>query len=155
MPMYNYLCSSCGLRFEKRVGMSERANTTCECGQTAQQAVPDDVSFGFNQPTSGIAPQNTGIASLDTSYDRVIAQDAALRWEAQTKRDAVKRDVLRQNPEATKQDLAQTPDGGYRVLKPEERQISEKARVIDAVAQLGARAIGPNRARFEPTPTKP
>lgn len=139
MPVYSYQCMSCGLRFEKRVGMADRAKQTCQCGQTAQQAVPDDVGFSFNQPTVGITPQNTGLSSVDASYDRVIAQDAAQKWELVNKRDALKRDVLRQNPNATKQDLSRTPDGNYRVMKPEERKASETARVIDAVATLGAR----------------
>lgn len=139
MPVYVYQCMSCGLRFEKRVGMAERASQKCACGQSAKQAVPDDVGFTFNQPTSGIAPQNTGIASVDTSYDRVIAQDAAQKWEMINKRDALKRDVLRHNPSATKADLSKNPDGTYRVMKPEERKASETARVIDAVATLGAR----------------
>jgi len=139
MPLYSYQCHSCGLRFEKRVGMAERASQPCVCGQTAQQAVPDDVGFSFNQPTRGIAPQNTGLSSVDASYDRVIAQDAALRWDAHNKREALKREVLRQNPNATKGDLSRTPDGSYRVLTPEQRKVNEAARVIDAVATLGKR----------------
>lgn len=139
MPLYVYQCMACGLKFEKRVGMAERASQKCQCGQTAKQAMPDDVGFTFNQPTSGIAPQNTGVASVDTSYDRVIAQDAAQKWEIHNKRDALKREVLRQNPNATKHDLSRTPDGDYRVMKPEERKASETARAIDAIATLGAR----------------
>jgi len=94
------------------------------------------VGFTFNQPTSGITPQNTGIASLDASYDRVIAQDAAQKWEMVNKRDALKRDVLRQNPNSSKADLSKNVDGTYRVMKPEERKAAETARVIDAVATL-------------------
>lgn len=139
MPVYVYQCSSCGLKFEKRVGMADRAKQPCQCGQEASQSVPDDVGFSFNQPTSGVAPQNTGLSSVDMSYDRVIAQDAAQKWEIHEKRAAMKRQVLRENPNATKQDLSKTPDGGYRVMKPEERKASEAARVIDAVATLGAR----------------
>ena len=139
MPLYVYQCGSCGLRFEKRVGMAERASQKCDCGQTAQQAMPTDVGFTFNQPTSGITPQNTGIASLDASFDRVIAQDAAQKWEAVNKRDAHKRAVLRENPNATKADLSKNPDGSYRVMKQEERAMSEKARTIDAVVTLANR----------------
>lgn len=139
MALYTYQCGSCGLRFEKRVGMAERATQTCQCGQTAQQAVPDDVGFTFNQPTSGIAPQNTGLSSVDASFDRVIAQDAAQRWETINKRDAVKRDVLRRNSGATSSDLSRNPDGTYRVMKPQERKAAETARIIDAVATLSNR----------------
>lgn len=136
MPLYAYQCMSCGLRFEKRVGMADRASQNCQCGQPASQVMPDNVGFTFNQPTSGITPQNTGIASLDASYDRVIAQDAAQKWEMVNKRDALKRDVLRQNPNSSKADLSKNVDGTYRVMKPEERKAAETARVIDAVATL-------------------
>lgn len=139
MPLYTYQCASCGLRFEKRVGMAERSTQTCQCGQMAQQSVPDDVGFSFNQPTSGLAPQNTGLSSIDASFDRVIAQDAAQKWEIVHKRDAAKRDVLRQNPEATKADLSKNLDGSYRVMKQQERKAAEKARVIDAVVTLSNR----------------
>jgi putative FmdB family regulatory protein len=146
MPAYNYQCNFCGLRFEKRVSMAERAAQPCSCGQTAQQMVPDDLGFTFNQPTSGIVPQNTGLSSVDVSYDRIIAQDAAQKWEMVGKRDSVKRDVLRRNPGATKADLSRMPDDTYKVLKPEERRASEVARAIDAVATLQIRKVeGPPR----------
>lgn len=139
MPAYSYQCNSCGLRFEKRVGMAERASQPCSCGQMAQQRVPDDLGYTFNQPTTGIVPQNTGLASVDVSFDRIIAQDAAQKWESIDKRDAAKRDVLRRNPGATKADLSRLPDDSYKVLKPEERRASEVARAIDAVATLAIR----------------
>ena len=134
MPVYSYQCMSCGLRFERRASMSERAKQNCDCGQPAQQSVPDDLSFNFNQPTSGIMPQNTGIAAIDASFDRVVAQDAAQKWAAIEQRNASKRAVLRENPNATKADLGRNPDGTYKVMNPEDRRRSEIGRTIDAIA---------------------
>jgi putative FmdB family regulatory protein len=155
MPLYSFQCQTCGLRFEKRVGMAERAKQPCECGQQATQAVPEDLAFNFNQPTTGILPQNTGIASLDTSYDRVIAQDAAQKWEGVQKRDQIKRAVLRDNPNATKADLSKTHEGSYRVMKPQERRAAETARALDAVATLEKRKHGPDRASWEGSSSDP
>ena len=144
MPLYIYQCNTCGLRFERRVGMSERTKQSCDCGQPAIQVLPEEVGFTFNQPTQGILPQNTGISGIDTSYDRVIAQDAAKRWEIHNQREGIKRRVLRDNPSATKQDLSITPDGTYRVMSAKERKISETARVIDAVATVQAKDANGN-----------
>ena len=133
MPLFTYQCT-CGLRFEKRVSFSERGKEqTCDCGQKAPQVLTSEVGFTVHQETQGTLPQNTGFSQIDASYDRVIAQDSEKKWEGISKRDEQKQKLLAKNPGVTKEDLGRNLDGSYRVLPTRERQINERARIINAI----------------------
>ena len=143
MPAYTYLCESCGLRFEQRVGMSQRGQPQpCQsCEKPANQVLTADVGFTVNQATTGMLPQNTGFSQIDHSFDRTIAQDSAKKWKEIDQRETRKRALLRDmDPSKTTRDLARTPDGDYKLIKPEERKIAEVGRAIDSYAMAKLRA---------------
>lgn len=137
MPLYEYDCDDCGLRFELLRKLSEHLQpAVCpECGQTIGKIMsPTNHSFA-HQPVGGPRPQNTGVYSIDYNADRVIGRDAAQRWEAISQRQADKRRLLADNPGKTGHDLSRNEDGSYRVMKPEERRAVETARTIHKQAQ--------------------
>lgn len=143
MPIYEYQCESCGLKFERlrKISDSDAPQNCIECGTPSKKLV-SVAAFAFSHPASqtrGLAPPNTG-TSDDWNYDKVIGRDAARRWEHIGQRIERKRDVLRHNPGATGDDLSRNPDGSYRVMKPEERAAAETGRAIGAEVQKSIQA---------------
>jgi len=135
MPIYDYQCGECGLRFEQRKDhYAEKGLAKCSCcGGLSEMVMPTDVNFTISTQTEGMAPQNTGYSGVDTNVDRVIGQDAEKRWTSIEERNAHKRGLL-EGTDKTKKDLSRTPDGDYRVMSAEEKGASEKANLINNVA---------------------
>lgn len=143
MPVYEYQCDECGLRFDKLRKMSESdAPQPClECGVNARKLV-SVVNHAFVHPASqtrGMAPPNTG-TSDDWNYDKAIGRDAAQKWELIRQRVDHKRKVISDNPGTTGYDLSRKHDGTYRVMRPEERAASEAGRAIGAEVQRAIQA---------------
>ena len=121
MPIYEFTCGSCGLRFEvlyRRV--SDEATHPCEaCGETAHKQV-SAVSFSFNHPDSqrnGMLPPNTG-TSDDWNFDKAIGHDAEQRWGKQK----LMQQEAKEGRGITMDHIAKTRDGGYRVITETERK---------------------------------
>jgi putative FmdB family regulatory protein len=136
LPIYEYTCNECSIRFEKMRKLAEHDDpANCpECG-TVVNKVPSATNFAFaGAIVGGPRPQNTGVHSIDYNADRVIGRDAESRWKTITERQDYKRKVLRDNPGATGFDLSRTRDGDYKVMKPEERQASERGRALHTQA---------------------
>ena len=121
MPVYEYQCKSCGLRFEKMVRISEKDSVLCDCGNKAQSIISGNFGMTADYQTSGIVPQNTG-SNLDYEFDRIIAKDSQEKWEIIDKRNAYKREVLRKNPNALREDLIRTIDGDYTITTPDKKK---------------------------------
>jgi putative FmdB family regulatory protein len=143
VPVYEYQCYACGLRFDRLRKMSESdAPQPCiECGTDARKLVSaanHAFVHGAGQ-TRGMAPPNTG-TSDDWNYDKVIGRDAARRWEGFAQRQDRKRQVLRDNPGTTGYDLSRNPDGSYRVMRPDERAASEAGRSVGSAVQAAIQA---------------
>lgn len=134
MPLYEFQCRSCGLRFEKRIPVARRQDpVVCDCGTNVQQLVPPSVAGHFTKEVSGPVPQNTGIHDLDTHIDRVIGQSSAQGWKVAQKRKQVKEEVIHSTG-ASGKDLSRNPDGSYRVLSPQERSIHQRGQAIHSAA---------------------
>lgn len=143
MPMYEYLCESCGLKFDKLRKMSESdAPQAClECGTPARKLVSAS-NHAFSHPASqtrGVAPPNTG-TSDDYNFDKAIGRDATRRWEGISQRMDRKRSVIKENPGATGYDLSRNHDGSYRVMSAQERTASESGRALGAKVQQAIQA---------------
>lgn len=136
MPTYVFQCQ-CGLRFEASKGASKHSEPAkcASCGKMASRAMPSELNGVFNQTVDGPKPQNTGIHSLDAHIDRVIGQHAKQGWEAEDARRREKRRVLNHTPGAKTADLSLQPDGSYRVRKPEEKAVHDRAVTIHLKAQ--------------------
>lgn len=135
MPIYEFQCL-CGLRFEKSARMEAHSDPKpCpSCGAQADRVLPDSIGYAFCQPVSGPTPQNTGLDAVDANLDRVIGQAASQGWETQERRVSDKRAFLQANPWATGYDLSQNPDGSWSALKPQQRQMKERAQTINSLA---------------------
>lgn len=143
MPVYEYQCDACGLRFDRlrKLSESDAPQACVECGTLARKMVTA-AAFTFNHPASqtrGTAPPNTG-TSDDWNYDKAIGRDAAQRWEHIGQRMGRKRKVISDNPGSTGYDLSRNPDGSYRVMQPAERAASEAGRAIGAEVQKAIQA---------------
>lgn len=136
MPTYEYLCQSCGLKFDghAKLGEHSKPQECPSCGQQASSVVPSQVQGHFSKEVTGPGPQNTGIQGLDAHIDRVIGQSAKQGWDAAEARVKDKRQVLASNPGATGHDLSKQPDGSYRVLTPDERGVHERSQAIHGTA---------------------
>ena len=137
MPIYEFECSGCGLRFEKMRKLSESNDpTSCpSCGVAEARRLISAVNHSFaHTPVGGPRPQNTGVHSIDYSYDQVIGRDAEAKWKAISERQKHKVDVIKSNPGSTGFDLSRTHDGDYRVMAPSERQAAETARKVHSSA---------------------
>lgn len=146
MPVYEFQCSSCGLRFDKlfrRMETSDTLTTTpCDsCGEPAQRQVTA-AAFKFSHPASqmrGAAPPNTG-TSDDWNFDRVIGRDAEQKWKTVEQRKSEKNRVIRQEREAGKlvqsdQLVRSQEDGSYRsITEPERKIVNERREVAFKVA---------------------
>lgn len=135
MALYSYQCK-CGLRFTKSARMADyRKPAKCpECGKDAPRHIPDDIDGVFQFESTGPVPQNTGVQDIDAIADRAIGQSAKQGWDVIKKRVREKRQLLNQNPDVDPRSLSRNPDGSYRVLRPEEREIHDRAMAINKLA---------------------
>ena len=136
MPIYEYLCRSCGLKFERTLPMAKSGEKVkCECGTEAEKLLS---TFGFafaHKPVNGPVPQNTGVHSVDYNYDKVIGRDAEQKWKVIEQRDKAKdeaiRDARREGKNVTSRDqLVGTAEGGYRPITEPERVAANQNRVV-------------------------
>ena len=137
MPLYEYQCMECGLRFEKVRPFAERkGGASCpSCSKTAPRAMPKTVSSMVDVAVTGPVPQNTGYADLDAHIDRVIGQSAKQGWAYQEGRAHEKEEVIRDSGfRPGERELYREPDGTWRVMSPEEEKASFAARDVNRQA---------------------
>lgn len=137
MPIYEFQCGGCGLRFEKLYRkVSADTETPCEgCGAAAKKQI-SAVSFTFAHiPVGGPRPQNTGVHSIDYNADRVIGRDAERRWaaieERKSRKEKVAREQHREGGQAHGMQHVVRDDaveGGYRTMKDGEREYVNERR---------------------------
>ena len=139
MPVYEFTCHSCGLRFDKLFRRMESSDTLTEtpcdaCGESAYRQVTA-AAFKFSHPPSqvrGAAPPSTG-TSDDWNYDKAIGRDAEQKWKVVEKRDAEKARTIRQGQGSglalSKDQLVRSQeDGSYRAITEPERQVVNERR---------------------------
>jgi len=136
MPIYEFGCRKCGLRFEKiapRMTADKSASCT-SCGADAERLV-SAASFSFaHTPVNGPVPQNTGVHGIDYNPDQVIGRDAAEKWKTIEVRNKAKdeaiRDARREGKNVISRDqLAKTAEG-YRPITEKERAAANENRVM-------------------------
>ena len=137
MPLFDYQCYSCGLKFEqfvKRTSKKKEQAVCTSCGKIAVRVL-SELSFAYDAETlSEASPQNSGISSFDYNFDKVIGQDAKKKWDLIEERVNQKKQVLQNNPEAKGEDLSLKADGSYQVMTKKQKEIVKKARAIDKLA---------------------
>jgi putative FmdB family regulatory protein len=147
MPIYEFTCQSCGLRFEhlfRRVsGEATYPCPNCE-GQGTKQV--SAVSFSFKHPASqrnGPLPPNTG-TSDDWNFDKAIGHDASEKWAKIHENNAVKDKIVReeaaQGRGISRDHLVRKREGGYRVVEEGERQyINQNRDAAHAVSEAATK----------------
>jgi len=153
LPVYEFQCYECGLRFDKLFSRASSAeelpSTPCTaCGEPALRQVTA-AAFKFAHAPSqvrGAAPPNTG-TSDDWNFDKAIGRDAEQKWKVVEQRDAEKAKVIRQEREnglaLNKGQLVRSrEDGSYRAITEPERQVVNERRttafqVAQAAKQQG------------------
>lgn len=150
MPIYEFQCEECGLRFEKLFrAVSSNPEVPCSsCGEPAKKLV-SAASFQFaHTPVGGPVPQNTGVHALDYNADRVIGRDAEMRWKAIEKRKALKEKVASEQHKAGGKAFGMDhvvrdsqAESGYRTMGEQERQyVNEHRTTAFEVAKAAAKA---------------
>jgi len=135
LPLYEFQCDPCGLRFEKlykSVSKADNAAKCPECGLPSRKLVTA-ANHKFAHPatqTRGALPPNTG-TSDDWNYDKAIGRDAEKKWgtiEARNKvKDSIVRDEAKDGRLISRDHLVRTRGpkegaGGYRVIGESERK---------------------------------
>jgi len=129
MPIYEFQCFSCGLRFDKLFRrVSDEKEIPCKaCGEPAKKQVSAaSFKFAHSQGVNGALPPNTG-TSDDWNFDKAIGRDAEQKWKAIEQRnsgkDSVIRDERRDGRVISRNHLAPKLDGSgeYRVITESER----------------------------------
>jgi putative FmdB family regulatory protein len=140
VPIYEFTCGSCGLRFEKLYRrVSDDQVTPCEsCGKEARRQV-SVAAFKFNHPASqkrGMAPPNTG-TSDDWNYDKAIGEDASRRHaeaaERRSRKEKIALDASRAEGKRYSMDHVVRDgrsEGGYRMMTEKERVATNTNRAI-------------------------
>lgn len=149
MPIYEFQCESCGLRFDKLMKMAsstELTETPCkDCGEPAGRMVTA-AAFKFSHPASqvrGMAPPNTG-TSDDWNFDKAIGRDSEKKWKTVEERNSEKNRVIRQEREAgfqvkNEQLVRSQQDGTYRKIDDSERKaVNDRRQVASQIANAGA-----------------
>ena len=146
MPIYEFTCQSCGLRFEKLFRrISDVKEHPCTACQGTGKREVSAAAFAFKHPASqtrGMAPPNTG-TSDDWNFDKAIGRDAAQRWEKIHENNAVKdqiiRDEAKQGRGITRDHLVKKREGGYRVITESERKtVNERRTAAHAISQAAS-----------------
>lgn len=114
MPIFEYLCEGCGLKAEKIMKTSVESIPCPSCGKDASKVISD---FGFAF-ANGKVNGNSGVDSLDSSIDKIVGRDAAMRWETVKDRESQKLNVLK---EASGQSVQRTSEG-YKPLSKTQSQ---------------------------------
>lgn len=133
MPTYVYQCD-CGLQFEAVCSRDTAKNPKpCKaCGALAPQCLPTSISGVFKATAQGVGPQNTGVHSFDTNYDRVIGQSAQQGWSVIERRVADKKELLKNNDGSVPEDVSRNLDGSYRLLDSNEKGVHQRALSINS-----------------------
>ena len=138
MPVYEFQCQNCGLSFDKNLPYKKAKEqgfaVPCEGCETAVHRSMSRANFQFAQKASSALPQNTGIQSFDTNYDRVIGSDAEEKWKLIEKRQKEKVTLLRDNPTLTGSHIRRNLDNHYEVVSDEERNAFEFGKAVGSEA---------------------
>jgi putative FmdB family regulatory protein len=93
MPVYEFECQDCTLRFRRTLKMGDHTSHPCpRCGTDAPRLWE---GFGGHQfAHGGTAPANSGVHDHDyPTADKAVGRDAELRWGEIHEREKVKEAV--------------------------------------------------------------
>lgn len=142
MPSYNYLCSECGLLFDKTYKLGKNPDkVACQCGNEAEIQISDEIQYEFDTKTSGLNIQNTGVVSADYDYDSIIGNDAKQRWKLIDQRDSHKRSLIKETPGARERDLmvmfSDTEKSDYKLWNIQQKRRAGKLRLaVEKISKI-------------------
>ncbi len=142
MPSYNYLCSDCGLLFDKTYKLGKNPEKlNCQCGSEAEIQISEDIQYEFETNTHGLNIQNTGVVSADYDYDSIIGNDAKQRWNLINQRDSHKRSIVQETPGARERDLmvlyTDEEKSDYKVWSVQQKRKAGKLRLaVEKISKI-------------------
>jgi len=127
MPVFDFQCRSCGLKFEKLVKKEKKdLPQECSCGDLAHSLL-SSVTQSYNLEAKDLGPQATGVSDWDANVDRIIAKNAKKNWAVVRQRTEAKKKIIEEN-KISGHWIARTPDNKYRVLEAQEKKAGDSAR---------------------------
>jgi len=134
MPIVKFQCHHCGFRFSKRVNLGIN-ETSCQSCNYQALSLEAKASVGYDAKIDGVVrPQASGIEALDTDIERVVAKDAADKWELIYQRRQDKWDIVHETGEQGKHIMV-SPKGQYFMSKPD--SVNLKTIKNEARKQIG------------------
>mgnify|MGYP003141522282 CR=1 FL=1 len=145
MPIYQFQCQSCGLSFDKRwaYAQAKQQDFTTECASCGEKVKREmtPANFQFQGKADSALPQNTGVQSFDTNYDRVIGSDAEQKWKIIQKRQEEKAALLRDNPDKSGKHIRRNIHNHYEVVSDKEKNAFEFGSAVGRNAKDNGRKI--------------
>lgn len=134
MPILKFQCFNCGLASKQRVsiGTSKVVCSSCK-GEAVVEGHTTVSSSSYQASVEGVGLQTTGFESTDLNLDRIVAEDARLKWEQIYDRRQAKWDIVDSNLGSKGTELVRLPDGSYYLDKDISQTLSsqrEKTRDI-------------------------
>lgn len=127
MPTHRFQCLSCGLSFTARGGANLTEAPCSECGVIAKRTLPQGIHVTVSGGGKDLRTDTVGLSGVDYNFDKAVGESSRNTWKGLANRQRDKMDLLRSTG-ATGWDLSKNLDGTYRVMKPEEREASERSR---------------------------
>ena len=144
MPIYNFKCDKCNLRFEKiYTKIKENKKEECpNCGNLSERLIANKVNFSLKESTH-----------IPKEIDHKIGSDSEKRWEEYEKKNNLKEKIRK---ETGSRRLSRDLDGNYTpltVTKDDGDAVTEKE-AIDARKKmfniLGEVKHNPKSQKFTP-----
>lgn len=120
MPMHEFKCSECGLKFEDLVDEDQESIECKSCGAEAEKSIS---GFGFQFDSGKMEDGTIGVDSVDNDVDKVIGRDADERWERVKDRESKKRKVARKRADDEDAPVKRDPEGKEYDVIPEDEQL--------------------------------
>lgn len=104
MPIYDFKCSECELKFEKSLKIAESQSTSCPvCNKTTS----------IKLPSKGVMGKVGEVTSIPKDIDLAVGKSAEERWEVYEERKRAK-DKVRKDSDTNL--ISRDPDGNYTPL---------------------------------------
>ena len=104
MPIYDFKCNDCELKFEKSLKIAESKETTCPvCNKTTS----------IKLPSKGVMGKVGEVTSIPKDIDLAVGKSSEERWAAYEERKQAK-DKVRKDSDTNL--ITRDPDGNYAPL---------------------------------------
>lgn len=136
MPAFKYLCTACGLCFDKILSSRSDMVACKRCSKEAKLKLTASSSMFAHIPTAPV-PQNTGVSSVDHDVDMIVARSSVANHREMVARQDYKKRLMHRY-QVSGWHVARAPTGerdsqgreidDYWVMPEAEKKVADKAR---------------------------